>query len=367
MGIKKCTFCLLFLFFVGHTTLYSEYVMHYHTVKKGESLSSIANKYDTSVDKIKKLNNLRSSVIQPKQRLIVKKIESKDSKNKQVSKSATPLSNTASEYETQYYTVKKGDNLTSIGRKFGISVSSIKKANNLKGSTIVVGQRLKINVHKQIPDIQTPYPIMTSVSDKVYYKIKKGDTLENICTQYNITPEELKKANLLADEDFKEGQIIIIPPAPITETVSLESETTKEASLRNSLIRDAFTYLNMPYKLGGSGINSIDCSTFTKLVYQSIGIKLPNTCFLQFKEGLSVDKEQMAEGDLVFFKNRGNVGHVGIYVGNNLFIHASSEQKKVTVASMDSSYFRRNFAGARRYLPEDKSFFVRGEEDAVKE
>jgi len=339
--------------------------MHYHTVKKGESLSSVAKKYNTSVDHIKKLNNLKSSVIQPNQRLVVKKIESKAPE--QVSRKAAPLDNATWGYETRQYTVKRGENLSSIARKFGVSVSSIKNANRLKGSTIVAGRQLKINVPREMPDIETPDPIMAAMTDKVYYKIKRGDTLDKICKQYNISPEELKKANLLADEDFKEGQIVIVPPVPVTEETFSDSEITKELSLRNSLIRDAFTYLNMPYRLGGSGVSSIDCSTLTKLVYQSIGVNLPNTCSLQFHEGVSVDKDEMSDGDLIFFNHRGNVGHVGIYVGNNLFIHASSEQGKVTVASLDNSYFRRNFAGARRYLPEDKSVLARRLKDAVNE
>lgn len=365
MRISKHIFCLLLLFFFASSNLYSEYVMHYHTVKKGENLSSVAKKYNTSADKIKKLNNLKSSVIQPKQRLIVKKVLSKTSAKS--SKKATPVDNPAWGYETRYYTIKKGDNLTSIARKHNVSVSSIRKANNMKGSAIVAGRRLKINVPRQMPNIDTPDPIMALMTDKVYYKIKKGDTLDKICAQYNISPEELKKANLLADEDFKEGQIVIVPPVPITESTFSESETTKEVTLRNSIIRDAFTYLNMPYKLGGTGISSIDCSTLSKLVYRSIGITLPNTCHLQYKEGIAVEKDQIADGDLVFFKRRGSVGHVGIYVGNNLFIHASNEQKKVTVASLDNSYFKRNFAGARRYLPEDKPVLARRLEDAVKQ
>lgn len=364
MSRAKCLFSFLLLFFLASTSLYSEYVMHYHTVKKGESLSSVAKKYNTSVRNLQKLNNLQSSVIYPKQRLVVRKFENKTPDKKTNVSSAE---NAAWGYETLYHTVKKGDNLSVISRKFNVPVSTIKKTNNLKGDTIVVGRKLKISVPRQLPDIETPDPIMTVMTDKVYYKIKKGDTLEKISTQYKITPEELKKANLLADEDFKEGQVIVIPPVPVTESTLSESEITREISLRNSLIRDAFTYLNMPYKLGGSGITSIDCSTLTKLVYQNIGIALPNTSFLQFEEGVPVDKDEMADGDLLFFKRRGYIGHVGIYVGNNLFIHASSNEKKVTVASLDNSYFRRNFAGARRYLPVDKSLLVRRLKDAIGE
>jgi peptidoglycan DL-endopeptidase LytE len=350
----KYAVCFLLLFLFMSTCLYSEYVLHYHTVKKGENLSTVARKYHTSVNNLKRLNGIKSSVIYPKQRLIVRKVESK-----------SPEEDAVWGYETISYVIKKGDTLSGISRKFNVHISEIKKLNNLRGNTIVLGRTLKINVPRKLPDIETPQPIMSVTTNKVYYKIKKGDTLEEIAKKYGTTPEELKKANLLSDEDFKEGQIIVVPSAPVVENTATESEIVKEINLRDALIEKSFSYLDMPYKLGGSGKLSIDCSTLTKLVYQSIGISLPNTALLQFREGTPVKKNEISNGDLIFFKRRGYVGHVGIYIGNDLFIHASSNKKKVTIASIDNSYFRRNFAGVRRYLPEDKSLLARRLEDAV--
>lgn len=369
--------CLVAIF-LGCIWLYSEGTVQYHYVKEGETLYSIAKRYGTTVHQIKKLNNLKSSVIQPKQKLIVKKVEGKpQSKSKNENKSAK-VSVPAAEYETITYTVKKGDTLEKISKKYGVSVKSIKKLNNLKSSLIKVGQPLKVKVVKKtppIPDLTNHQPLVNTTTEKVYYRVKKGDTLESIANQYGITPEQLKEANLISDENIKEGIVLVIPSSinsevetgspSLGEQDNAETEIVKEAkSLRDIILKESFNFLNMPYRLGGSGKSSIDCSTLVRRVYEKIGIKLPNTASQQFKEGEPVKKEEMEEGDLVFFYRGGSVGHVGIYIGDNLFIHASSGEKKVTISSMENSYFKRKFAGARRLLP-PKSLFVKGEEDVV--
>ncbi|HOL21904.1 MAG TPA: LysM peptidoglycan-binding domain-containing protein [bacterium] len=369
------------------TYLYSEGTTQYHYVKNGETLSSIARRYDTTVYELKKLNNLNSSVIQPKQKLIIKKSEeakvSKGNTSAKVGGTASKRNTSAKasvpagNYETISYTVKKGDTLERIGKKYGVSVARLKKTNNLKSSTIKIGQTLKINVPKKvpaIPEVTTPQPIVGASTEKIYYRIKKGDTLASVASQYNITPEQLKEANLMSDGDFKEGVTIVIPSvsvaaeeesASMVDQNNMETEIVKEPkTLRDIVLKESFNFLNMPYRLGGSGDSSIDCSTLVRRVYEKVGIKLPNTSSQQFKEGEPVKKEEMEEGDLVFFYRRGSVGHVGIYVGDNLFIHASSDKKKVTIASLETSYFKRNFAGARRFLP-SKSLFVKGEENVI--
>lgn len=358
------------LFMLLCTYLYSDQITQYHYVKKGENLSAVARKYNTTPSNIKKLNNLKSTVIYPKQKLAVKKIESK-TENKTANKTPSKKKETVTTasarwgYDTTYHKVKKGDNLTAISRKYNVSISDIKKANNLHTSNIVIGRTLKINTPRRMPDIETPCPIMGEMSEKVYHKIQKGDTLEALAKKYNTTPEHIKETNLLSEADIKEGQIIVIPCVPVTDNSSSDSSMVQDTKLRDALIKESFTFLDMPYKLGGSGNTSIDCSTLTKLVYRSIGISLPNTSCLQFKEGEQVSKEALAEGDLIFFNSRGFIGHVGIYIGNGLFIHASSNEGKVTIASLENSYFRRNFAGARRYIPTDESLLARRFGNAV--
>lgn len=354
--MKKYLFCMAAAFIFCIFCAHSDNVTHYHTVKKGETLSSISRKYNVSIASIRALNNIRTSVIYPRQKLIIRNA------------SGLSYKTAGAEwgYETIYYRVKRGDNLWGISRKFNVSISQIKKANKLRSDKLSVGQRLRINVPRTLPAIETPEPIM-AVSDKVYHTVKKGETLQGVASRFGVTPEELKRANLLDDRDFKEGQILVIPNLkPEVEDEAAGFSDEKELSMREQIVRDAFSYLGTPYKLGGSGKTSIDCSTLTRVVYGNAGLSLPNTSYLQHREGVYVDLPDAVAGDLIFFKRRGYIGHVGIYIGNNLFIHASQKRRQVTVASLDNSYFKRNFASVRRYIPVDDNVLARRFENALK-
>jgi len=85
-----------------------------------------------------------------------------------------------------------------------------------------------------------------------------------------------------------------------------------------------------------------------KNIYEFFNISLPRTAREQSRVGLTVSREDLVPGDLVFFNTRRPFGHVGIYIGNNEFIHASSREKRVTINSLDSAYFNKRFIKAIR-------------------
>ena len=95
-----------------------------------------------------------------------------------------------------------------------------------------------------------------------------------------------------------------------------------------------------------------DCSGLTYYNYGSMGIDLPRVAREQFRVGTPISKEELQKGDLVFFdtsrSRRGRVTHVGIYLGNGKFEHASSSKKRVTISSLNSGYFKSRYLGARR-------------------
>jgi cell wall-associated NlpC family hydrolase len=104
------------------------------------------------------------------------------------------------------------------------------------------------------------------------------------------------------------------------------------------------TFLGAPYRLGGSTLKGIDCSAFVKKIYEIFNIYLPRTVKEQFQIGKKVGKDELEEGDLVFFKTqRSNNGHVGIYIGNNEFVHASRFNKEVKVDNLNTPYFSKCF------------------------
>jgi cell wall-associated NlpC family hydrolase len=129
--------------------------------------------------------------------------------------------------------------------------------------------------------------------------------------------------------------------------VSVPSGINREAMMV-SIIR----YLETPYKYGGTKEDGMDCSAFTGLVYGSVlNISLPRTARDQFLVGKKVDKKRLKFGDLVFFKTRRrkNPSHVGIYVGEDLFAHASRGQG-ITISSLSSQYYSKRYVGARRVV-----------------
>ncbi len=128
--------------------------------------------------------------------------------------------------------------------------------------------------------------------------------------------------------------------------------TPNEAAEASAILQTAATYRGTPYRYGRSDRNGTDCSGYTTQVFRKHGVKLPRTSSEQSKVGQKVDKTGLKEGDLVFFKTtRGRrVGHVGIYVGNGKFIHASSGGGKVQVNSLNDGYYNRRFVGARRVV-----------------
>ena len=149
-----------------------------YTVKKGDSLWKIANKYNTTVEKLKSANNLKTNILSVGQKLVIPSI------------SVSPeVSDT--------YIVQKGDSLWSIANKFNMTVSELKNLNNLTNNLLSIGQVLKIKD--------------SSNNGKATYTVQKGDSLWVIANKYGITTEELKSYNNLTSNLLSIGQVLKIP------------------------------------------------------------------------------------------------------------------------------------------------------------
>ena len=130
-----------------------------------------------------------------------------------------------------------------------------------------------------------------------------------------------------------------------------EKNTAISALDQSKLMRHISKYMGVPYKLGGESLDGMDCSGYTMTVYRdALGIQLPRTSFEQSKLGTVVDFEELKFGDLIFFNTTGEeASHVGIYLGDDLFAH-SGVTLGVTISSLQSSYFRERYEGARRIV-----------------
>jgi cell wall-associated NlpC family hydrolase len=115
----------------------------------------------------------------------------------------------------------------------------------------------------------------------------------------------------------------------------------------------ALAYLGRPYRYGGQDPRTgIDCASFVRLLYRSLGFDLPYTAGGQMRYGKPVAATELAPGDLVFFHDtsKRGISHVGVYLGDGRFIHAAGRKHGVIVSTLSRSFFSRHFAGARRLL-----------------
>ncbi|MFG0605572.1 N-acetylmuramoyl-L-alanine amidase [Vibrio mimicus] len=160
-----------------------------HKVQRGESIGLIANQYGVSVDALKQANQLKSSTITIGQWLTIP--------GAQMPIPVPTVSNPV-ETETITHVVKSGDFLGKLSSTYKVSVASIKKENNLKSDTLVLGQKLKITV---------------SLKDKPLrkHKVQRGEYLSKIADQYNVSIDSIRQANQLRSDQLLVGQQLIIP------------------------------------------------------------------------------------------------------------------------------------------------------------
>lgn len=171
----------------------------YYVVQKGDSLWSIASKTNTNVETIKKLNNLSSNTLQIGQLLKLPTSNSNENTN------TTPTTS-----NNNIYTVQKGDSLWAIANKYGTTVDSLKKANNLSSNNLSIGQTLIIP--------------STSVSGQteITYTVKKGDSLWAIANKYDTTVDKIKSTNNLSSNNLSIGQVLIIPSTSSFTTYTVQ-------------------------------------------------------------------------------------------------------------------------------------------------
>ncbi len=129
-----------------------------------------------------------------------------------------------------------------------------------------------------------------------------------------------------------------------------ESTITDNGVDKVAVMETIVSWIGTRYLFGGMGRGGIDCSAYTGTLYRSINFKLPRTAAAQWDVGVPIEKDQLQFGDLVFFNTRSAVyvSHVGMYLGNGFFTHASS-RNGVTVSSLGSDYYSTHMIGARRY------------------
>ncbi len=169
-------------------------------------------------------------------------------------------------------------------------------------------------------------------------------TAQQDTTSQKIEPEEQPEFDEIPTEDIK------IDKQKFAEEFANLEQSNIPLSTKEKILLEIIKYLKTPYKYGGKSINGMDCSGFTSSVYMnSLNLTLPRSAREQFQIGEKIGKDSLAFGDLVFFNTSRKVkpGHVGIYIGDNKFAHAS-RKKGVEITSLEEKYYKIRYMGAKR-------------------
>jgi peptidoglycan endopeptidase LytE len=268
-------------------------------------------------------------------------------------------------FAEERYTVQSGDTLHDIAKTFGISVEMLKAANQLESNLIKPNQILVI-----LPPMgrEKAHAVHKPGKEADPYIVKSGDTLSGLSVRTGVSVEEIKKWNHLQSNRLQIGQKLFLKKLDSSiedeeemgdgdqgvgaltgsgreeprTSEPLEKWTSQEE--RSLFVRVTKTFLGVPYRLGGATMRGIDCSAFVKKMYEIFGVALPRTAREQSCVGRPIGKDELEEGDLVFFQaQRARRTHVGIYIGNGEFVHASSWDKEVKVDHLDKPYFHQQF------------------------
>jgi len=356
-------FCFILLLFVSPLQLLAEEV---YEVRKGDSLYKISKLFKVQVEKIKEANSLDSIKLKPGMKLTIpsKQTPAKAAPRKKgtvasVHQAPSPSWKEKESREIRHHVVRKGDTLTSISRRYSVSVKQLKELNRITATT-----KLKLNMR-----------LLVRQERPKTYTVKIGDTVWKIAKKFDLKAQDLIDLNELDPDEFKPGQEIlleaevdeadskeasqVISEAKIIEGLKGLSDSAGEnpSGIKEQLLLIAERMLDIPYMFGGNTFWGIDCSAYVQKVFGFLHVSLPRTAREQFRIGRNVRKENLSIGDLVFFRTYATFpSHVGIYLGQDQFIHASSFAKKVRIDRLDKPYFVRRFIGAKRLPLEQQNY-----------
>jgi peptidoglycan DL-endopeptidase LytE len=210
------------------------------------------------------------------------------------------------------YIVRRGDTLKRIASNHATTIEALKLANHLKSDIIQIGQELKVPVSAKKSAAKIADP-----------KVEKA----------RLTPE-------------------ILSILKAHEQTATQTENPEEQPLQLRVVEAGFQFLGVRYHRSGESEKSgFDCSGLVKTLFSKFNIELPRTSREQYQQGEKIDRDNLKAGDLVFFSSKGNnPTHVGIYIGDNKFIHAALKAKQVIVSDLSKIWYSMRYLGARRVI-----------------
>ncbi|HOT42403.1 MAG TPA: LysM peptidoglycan-binding domain-containing C40 family peptidase [Syntrophorhabdaceae bacterium] len=246
------------------------------------------------------------------------------------------------------------------------SSKTIKNTKKSKDRTTIAKQDSQKSKVKRKKSSKTRYireeaPAGEDDGEFIEYRAQKGDTIEKIAARFNVEKDDILESN-----NLKEGvrltpnTIVLIPKTQSEEKqeefINLTTKNLKPWKSHDEkymLVKVAKSFMGAPYKYGGNTVRGLDCSAYVKKIYEIFDVQLPRSAREQFHIGTKINKEDLAIGDLVFFRTKRYIKyptHVGIYIGDGNFIHSSSGHGRIGVKidSLSSDFYKRTYVGATR-------------------
>jgi peptidoglycan endopeptidase LytE len=331
-----------------------------YKVQRGDSLWGIAQQHGTTVSKLKSINGLSSDIIYPNQ--VIKTSSSSSSSSGSSSSGSSSSGSSSSSAST--YTVKAGDTLSGIASRHNISLQNLMKWNDLDTTLIFPGNKFVVSKPSSSNNSGSSSSGSsssrsssggTSTGSASVYTVKSGDTLSRIASQYGVSVSNLKRWNNLNSDLILIGQKLNINGTSKSSNSGNSGSSGSNSSKVDvdynvdKLISTARSQIGVPYAWGGSTTSGFDCSGFIYYAYNKAGKDISRLSTQGYYDrSYHVNSPQV--GDIVFFAGtyRSGISHMGIYIGNNEFIHAGSSTG-VTVANLNSSYWKKHFDSFKRF------------------
>ena len=217
-----------------------------------------------------------------------------------------------------------------------------KKLNRIKYS-VQVGAFSNLNNAVQLNESLKRYGVNAYyfIHETGLYKVRFGN--------FSLKETACRKAKSLQASGVIDEYYIVSP----NDYAALKQRKYDRGHLRDEIVKTAKSFIGLPYRWGGSSSGyGFDCSGLSMTAYHLNGLNLPRSSKEQYRAGIPIKRNQLLGGDLVFFatsKGR-KISHVGIYAGDNTFIHSPGRGKRVRIDSLSNKYFKARYVGARTYL-----------------
>ncbi|MGM0875273.1 MAG: LysM peptidoglycan-binding domain-containing protein [Bacillota bacterium] len=340
---------------VGSSLLTSIAAADSVTVKSGDTLWEFSQQYNTTVQALKNTNGITNDFIRVGQ---VLEIPGSSKPTTSVSAPA-PASTPKTTSKVITHKVKSGDSLWVIARAYDTSVKDLKELNGLKSDLIRVGQNLTVKKEgvelaedtQSNDSVQQPVQQPTKTDTTTFtYIVKAGDSLWKIANQTNLTVAEIKVANNLKTDMISIGQVLKLSGEEIitNNNKNVNTEATSPTTNKiDKMISEAKSLISTPYRWGGNTPAGFDCSGYIYYVLNKVTSvsRLSAAGYWDIMKTISTP----SVGDFVYFTTyKKGPSHMGIYLGNNEFVHASSSG--VTISNLNTSYWKQRYLGAKRFV-----------------